>query len=180
MMASYPQEEYLGHRRLQDGVDVFLIPDSVHAREADSGNAVHPEPAVAAMIAEVVLPRVFVLEKMMALVDGGEAVAAPEITLETAEAAPVEEGAAPVPEEQAIAEAEKVEEVEAQVAEEVPPTLRFEEEEEELSLEETRKRERRLRRELVFDEEVGEVVARRRRKRGQETGELDQWDEYLR
>ena len=106
-----------------------------------------------------------------------EAVAAPEIALETAEEAPVEEEAAPVPEEQAIAE---VEEVEAQVTKEVPPTLRFEEEEEELSLEEARKRERRLRRELVFDEEVGEVVARRRRKRGQEAGELDQWDEYLR
>jgi hypothetical protein len=73
-----------------------------------------------------------------------------------------------------------VEEVEAQVVEEVPPTPFFEEEGEELSLEEARKRERRLRRELVYDEELGEVVARRRRKRGQDADELNQWDEYLR
>jgi N utilization substance protein A len=108
-----------------------------------------------------------------------EVVAAPEIALETVEEAPVGEEAAPVPEELAVAEVGQVEEVEVQVTE-VPPTPFFEEEGEELSLEEARKRERRLRRELVFDEEIGEVVARRRRKRGQETDELDKWEEYLR
>jgi N utilization substance protein A len=110
-----------------------------------------------------------------------EVVAVPEIALEIAEEAPVEEEAAPVLEELVVAEVEQVKEMEAPVTEEVPPTLFFEEEEEEeLSLEEARKRERRLRRELVYDEELGEVVARRRRKRGQDADEFDQWDEYLR
>jgi hypothetical protein len=109
-----------------------------------------------------------------------EVVALPEIALEAAEEAPIEEEAAPVPDELAVAEVEQVEEVEAPVIEEVSPTLLFEEEGEELSLEEARKRERRLRRELVFDEEIGEVVARRRRKRGQDADEFDQWDEYMR
>jgi len=162
--------------------------------------AAEEEADVAAAEVEVVLPvepvsedkvpEAAIVEKVLAaeeqvavgepvlIVAPEEAVAAPETTLEAAGQALVE--AAPVPEEQAIAEVEEAEKVEAQVTEEVPPTLFFEEEEEEISLEEARKRERRLRRELVFDEEVGEVVARRRRKRGQEAGELDQWDEYLR
>jgi N utilization substance protein A len=120
------------------------------------------------------------VEEPVPVVAPEEVVAAPEIALEAAEEAPVEEEAAPAPEELAVAEVEQVEEVEVQVTEEMPPTAFFEEEEEELSLEETRKRERRLRRELVYDEELGEVVARRRRKRGQDVDELDQWDEYLR
>ncbi len=54
-------------------------------------------------------------------------------------------------------------------------------EEMEMRLEEERKRERSLRRQLIFDEEIGEVVAHRRRKRGDETDEdLDEWSDFLR
>jgi hypothetical protein len=50
------------------------------------------------------------------------------------------------------------------------------EEEEVAEVQEEHKRERRLRRELVYDEELGEVVAVRRRKKGDD---IDQWEEYL-
>jgi len=85
----------------------------------------------------------------------------PEVALETAEEAPVEEAA--------------VEEV--LVAVEAPEPL-FEKEEKETDAEskEERKRERRLRRQLIYDEETGEIVARRRRKRDES---LEEWEEYL-
>lgn len=98
-----------------------------------------------------------------------EAVAAPE----TVEEAPVEEEE----ETEEIAEETLIADVEVPapffVAEE-------EEEEDEFSLEEDRKRERRLRRQLVFDEELGEVVAHRRRKRGDDFDETDEWNDFLR
>jgi hypothetical protein len=70
--------------------------------------------------------------------------------------------------------------VEEKVAEEPPivmavPEVLLEEEETQEKLEEERRRERRLRRQLVYDEELGTVVALRRRKRGQE---FDEWDEF--
>ena len=66
-----------------------------------------------------------------------------------------------------------------QVAEEdevalvVEAALVEEEEEPDLGFGGQRKRQRSIRRELVFDEELGEVVARRRRKRVE-----DEWDEF--
>ena len=78
---------------------------------------------------------------------------------------------------EAQVEVETVEE--APLVEEVTPLLSFEEEEDkDAQLQEERKRDRRLRRQLVFDEEVGEVVAHRRRKRDDEFGELDKWGEF--
>ena len=70
--------------------------------------------------------------------------------------------------------------VEEKVAEEPPivmvvPEVLLEEEETPEKLEEERRRERRLRRQLVYDEELGTVVALRRRKRGQE---FDEWDDF--
>jgi len=91
-----------------------------------------------------------------------EVVAAEEVPV-----AVVEE-AVPTPE----AAPETVEE--APVVVEAPEL--FEEEEGEIKLAEERKRERRLRRELVYDEELGVVVARRRRKRDQE---VEEWNEFL-
>jgi hypothetical protein len=57
----------------------------------------------------------------------------------------------------------------------VVPEVLLEEEETQEKLEEERRRERRLRRQLVYDEDLGTVVALRRRKRGQE---FDEWDEF--
>lgn len=75
------------------------------------------------------------------------------------------------------AQVEAVEE--APLVEEATPSPFFEEEEDkDAQLQEERKRDRRLRRQLVFDEEVGEVVAHRRRKRDDEFGELDKWGEF--
>jgi N utilization substance protein A len=102
-----------------------------------------------------------------------EAVAAEEAPVAVAEEAAVPSEVAPEAAEEAP--------VEEGVAEEVPvvveaPEPYFEGEEVEAELEEERKRERRLRRELVYDEELGEVVVRRRRKREEGLGE---WDEFV-
>lgn len=121
---------------------------------------------------------------------------AAEVQAEVEAAPPAE----PVPEEpvavvEAVTEAalevaapEVVEEapMEEAVAEVVPvlakgPEVLFEEEFEEEKIdevesEEERRRERDRRRELVYDEELGEVVALRRRKREQDAGD---WEEYL-
>ena len=91
--------------------------------------------------------------------------AAPEVTLR-----PVEETA------QAPAEGPVAEEPAREVA--IPEVVFEEEEAEQISeerLEEERKRERRLRRRLVFDEDLGVVVAQRRRKREEDA---DGWDEF--
>ncbi len=102
-------------------------------------------------------------------------VEAPAVVVEeVAEGEEEEEIAAP-----AVApEIAEVEVEEAPVVEEVPVPLFDEDEEEDLEakLKEERKRERRLRRQLVYDEELGAVIARRRRKRG---ADLDEWDEFL-
>lgn len=70
---------------------------------------------------------------------------------------------------------------EAIVAEESPddleiPSFLFEERDDEIDREEKLRRERERRRQLVYDEETGELVARRRRKRG--TEETDDWRHY--
>jgi N utilization substance protein A len=96
-----------------------------------------------------------------------EVVAAPEIV----EEAPVEA--------QVEAPVEVIEEVPP--AEEITPVPVIDDEME--MLEEERKRERSRRRQLIYDEELGEVVAHRRRKRGDEIDEfddLDEWADFLR
>ena len=87
-------------------------------------------------------------------------VAAPEVTPETVEPAPLEERVTGEP----LATVE--------VAEEVLPEAVDSED----KIEEERKRERRLRRQLVYDEDLGMVVAHRRRKREQDA---EEWDEFL-
>ena len=112
---------------------------------------------------------------------------APVAVLEEVAAAPEVLEELPAEEEEAAPEPEE-EEVALEITEEVPfveeetPALLFEGEEEDIEarLEEERKRERRLRRQLVYDEELGEVVARRRRKRDEELEDLGEWDEFLR
>jgi len=84
-----------------------------------------------------------------------EVVAAPEVAPEIVAEAPTEEVAAAV---------------------EVPELLLEEgEEDTEAKLAEDRKRERRLRRQLVYDEELDVLVAHRRRKR---EDDVDEWQEY--
>ena len=119
------------------------------AQEAEAPEAVEEAPAEEVMAVEKE-PTVTV-EK---------AVATPEVVPETVEEAPVEEGMAE----------------EAPVVVKVPELL-FEGEEEETGaeLEESRKRERRLRRQLVYDEDSGMVIAHRRHKRDQES---DEWNEF--
>jgi len=99
-----------------------------------------------------------------------EVVIAPEVPSEVTAPEAIEE--TPVTEEVV---AEEVAAEEAPVVVEVPE-LRFEEEGMEGKLEDERKRSRRRRRELVFDEETGELVAHRLRKRG-EGG--DGWSDFL-
>jgi len=131
--------------------------------------------AAEAEVGEVPLPAEQVPEAPEAVEEAqvAEAVAAEEAPVAVAEEAAVPSEVAPEAAEEAP--------VEEGVAEEVPvvveaPEPYFEGEEAEAELEEERKRERRLRRELVYDEELGEVVARRRRKREEGIGE---WDEFL-
>jgi len=92
-----------------------------------------------------------------------EVAVAPEVVPQVIEEAPAVEAA--------------VEEAPAVVA--VPEVFLEEEEEEtEAQLEAERKRERSRRRTLVYDEDSGVVVARRRRKRGDGLDGFDEWDEY--
>jgi N utilization substance protein A len=112
-----------------------------------------------------------VVEEPVEAVEGEVAeVAAPEVeevTAEVAEAAPVEEEAP----------AEEVEAAEELAEEEPPPEHEEEAEmyeyEEEDELEERRRREKR--RELVYDEELGKMVARRHRKPGRRR---EDWEDY--
>jgi N utilization substance protein A len=132
-------------------------------------------------------------EEAVAEVAAPEAEVVPPTEVEQALAAEeMVEEAAPVPEAVPKAELEPeakvpeaVEEAAEAVAEaaveeepEVEPEVAFEEEEPDLFGEEKPKKSR-LKRKLVYDEELGEVVALRRRKRGEDLDELGEWDEYL-
>ncbi len=107
-----------------------------------------------------------------------EAEAAPSAEIELAEEA-IEEEAEVEPE--AALEAEAPEAVEEVLAEEMPGFV-LEEEEEEIDLlagDKPQKKKRRKQRELVYDEKLGEVVALRRRKRGDDVAdEADEWESY--
>jgi N utilization substance protein A len=93
---------------------------------------------------------------------------------------PVPEVVAAVTEEAPLEEQVSIEEIPVQA-----PVLFYEDAEEEYSeskFEEERKRKRSLRRQLIYDEELGQVVSRRRRKkRGDVPEELEEedWDRYL-
>ena len=123
----------------------------------------------AAPVEEVAVAEIAPLEGAVAEEEPVAAVekvtAASEVTL-----GPVEETA------EAPAEGPVAEEPAREVA--IPGVVFEEEEAEQISeerLEEERKRERRLRRRLVFDEDLGVVVAQRRRKREEDA---DGWDEF--
>jgi N utilization substance protein A len=107
-----------------------------------------------------------------------EAEAVPSAEIELAEEA-IEEEAEVEPE--AALEAEAPEAVEEVLAEEMPGFV-LEEEEEEIDLlagDKPQKKKRRKQRELVYDEKLGEVVALRRRKRGDDVAdEADEWESY--
>jgi len=157
------------------------------AAEAEAASPAEPIPEAPVKVAPVEAVQVLVAEEAMPEVteeakasEAVEEVAAKEIVAaEEAPAAIVEQVVA-TPE--VIPEVTKEASMEEGVVEEVlaiaeAPELAFEGEEEktEAKLEEDRKRERRLRRELVYDEESGMLVAHRRRKREQE---FDKWEEF--
>jgi len=106
-------------------------------------------------------------------------VAAPEAEV----VPPAEVEPAPAAEEVVVEEAAPTAEAapEAEAEPEPVPEVAFEEEEEELEelLGEEKPKKSRLKRKLVYDEELGEVVAVRRRKRGEDLDELGGWEEHL-
>jgi N utilization substance protein A len=132
--------------------------------EAEADEVVEEVPVEEALIAEVVA-----VEEEPAVLPEPVPVAEPAVEVEEMVAAP-----------------EPVEEAEPEegVAEETLVTveareLLFEQDEElEAKLEEDRRRGRQLRRELVYDEDLGEVVTRRRRKREQDVDEFAEWGEF--
>ncbi|OQY24020.1 MAG: hypothetical protein B6I34_04070 [Anaerolineaceae bacterium 4572_32.1] len=102
-----------------------------------------------------------------------EAVPSTEPAPEAVEA--VEEAVAVEPAPEPVEALIEEEEAEPTLTVEVPEHLLEEAEEDwEVKPEEERKRSRNLRRQLVYDEESGEIIARRRRKR-----EEGDWEEYL-
>ena len=117
--------------------------------------ALPTEPAPEAPVAVVEAVTIEVEEE--AVEEEGQPV--PEVALEVVEETPVEE---------VVAE-------EAPVLEEVSEIF-LEGEGTEAELTEDRRRKRRLRRQLIYDEESGETIARRRRKGDEGVGE---WEEYL-
>jgi N utilization substance protein A len=118
-------------------------------------------------------------ELVEAVEEEGIELAAPEVE-EVAEVAEItEEAAEAVPAEVEVS-VEEMKPAEEAIEEEEEPTAEYEEEEEEAyeyeeedEVEERRKREKR--RELVFDEELGKVVAKRQRKPGRRR---EEWEDY--
>jgi N utilization substance protein A len=112
-----------------------------------------------------------------------EAEAAPPAEVELAEVAAeaVEEAEPePVAEAPEAGEGVLVEEPEAEpvMVEEIPEVV-FEEEEADIFAGEKPQKKSRRKRELVYDEELGEVVAIRRRKGGEDVEELGDWEDLL-
>jgi N utilization substance protein A len=118
-------------------------------------------------------------ELVEAVEEEGIELAAPEVE-EVAEVAEItEEAAEAVPAEVEVS-VKEMKPAEEAIEEEEEPTAEYEEEEEEAyeyeeedEVEERRKREKR--RELVFDEELGKVVAKRQRKPGRRR---EEWEDY--
>ncbi len=143
-------------------VEEIIPTEEETAAEVEAEAALPPKPAPEVPVAVVEMVAAEAAIETEAAIEEAleEEVPTPEVALEAVEETPVEEA----------------------VAEEVPvlakvQELPFEEEgETEAELEEGRRRERRLRRQLVYDEELGETVALRRRKRDDDLGE---WEEYL-
>ena len=111
-----------------------------------------------------------------------EEAVAKEVTLAEEEVAAAEVAPEPLEGEMDEAPVEEAAAEESTDAAERPEASREEEEhweeDEELEkLEEERRRERQLRRRLVYDEELGTVIARRRHKREED---VDEWDKFLR
>jgi hypothetical protein len=96
-----------------------------------------------------------------------------EPVVEVAVEAEAPEAAEEIPAEEAPVEPEQV------AAEILEPSFEEEDEELEVLSKDQKQQKKRKHRELVYDEDLGEVVAFRRRKRGDEVDELSEWDEYL-
>jgi N utilization substance protein A len=159
-------------------VKVEMAPEAEAPAAADEVLAEEAAPVEEMAVAEIAPLEGAVVEELAVAEKGPAAAvekvtAAPEVTLR-----PVEE-ATEAPE--APAQEPAVEEpvVKVPLIETAVPEIPLEEEEteedREARLEEERKRERRLRRRLVYDEDLGMVVAQRRRKREED---VDGWDEF--
>ena len=107
------------------------------------------------------------------LVAEAEEEAKEEPVVEVAPEAKAPEAAEEIPAEEAPAELEQAE------AEILEPSFDEEDEELEVLTRGQKQQKKRKHRELVFDEDLGEVVAFRRRKRGDEFDEPGEWDEYV-
>lgn len=157
-----------------------LAAEEIEAKEEEPALEVTLETKAPEALEEAVPEKVVVTEEAPAEeFVAAEAPAEEGVTVEEAPAvAAKEEGTTPEvtpePLEEPPVEEKVAEEPRSVVA--VPEVL-LEEEETEEKLEEERRRERRLRRQLVYDEDLGTVVALRRRKRGQEFGEWDEFEE---
>jgi N utilization substance protein A len=182
-----------------EALDLLEVEEAVLAEEAE---AVLPVEPVLGAPAEAVEERVAEGEEAVpvGVLEAEAAEVVEEVPVEEApiaEVVAVEEAPAALPEpvlaaepavdvEETVAAPEPVEEAKPEegVAEEAPLAigtreLLFEPDEEmEAKLEEDRKRGRQMRRELVYDEDLGVVVTRRRRKREQDVGEFAEWEEF--
>jgi len=157
-----------------------LAAEEIEAKEEEPALEVTLEAEAPEALEEAVPEKVVVTEEAPAKeFVAAEASAEEGVTVE--EAPPVaakEEGTTP----EVTPESLEKPPVEEKVAEEPPivmavPEVLLKEEQTQEKLEEERRRERRLRRQLVYDEELGTVVALRRRKRGQEFNEWDEFEE---
>jgi N utilization substance protein A len=157
-----------------------LAAEEIEAKEEEPALEVTLETKAPEALEEAVPEKVVVTEEAPAEeFVAAEAPAEEGVTVEEAPAvAAKEEGTTPEVTPEPLEEPP----VEEKVAEEprtvvAVPEVLLEEEETEEKLEEEHRRERRLRRQLVYDEDLGMVVAHRRRKRGQELGEWDEFEE---
>jgi N utilization substance protein A len=152
------------------------IKQCIEALELAKPEAAAAEAAAAEAVAEGAVAEAVVPEAQIAPPEVEPAAAAEET-----EAAPEAEGepelAAEAPE---AVEEVSVEEPETEpVAAGVVPEMAFDEEELDIFADEKPQKKGRRKRELVYDEELGEVVALRRRKRGEVIDELDEWEDIF-
>jgi N utilization substance protein A len=150
--------------------------EAEEAEEMEEAPSVEPEPEALEAVEEVE-------EEAPPAGATPEALEPVERTLpaEAVEAESAEEEGIVEEVEEEKAEVEETEEEgkaeEASVVEIPEPSFEYEEEEEYTETDsESERRERRLRRQLIYDEEAGRVVARRRRKKGRAR---DEWEDFL-
>jgi N utilization substance protein A len=150
--------EGIGPKSLAEIKQCIKALELAEPEEKAAAGAVAEEPIVVAEVAPAEAEPAAAVAEI-----GEEAEKEPELVAEAVEEAAVEE---PEPESEPVAI-------------EIVPEIVFDEDEVDIFTDEKPQKKGKRKRELVYDEELGEVVAVRRRKRGGDVDEFDEWEKLL-